>query len=103
MQNSTIYIVFNLACRKAIIFEVNLKKTEWKSWGQNIIRASRDEVALEGLYLPVGANWEAFQFTFPLQCIQCIVNKDVDTVDRYSVVDLVCPRVEDQISGPSAV
>ena len=82
VQNNTIYMVFNLACRKAIIFEVNLKKTEWKSWGQNILRASRDEVVLEGSYLPVGSNWQAFHFTFPLQCIQCNVNKDVDTLDR---------------------
>lgn len=73
-----IYIVFNLSCAKAIIYEVNFKRNEVKGWGEKIISADKTGVVLEGSSLPTGSNWMVHDYTFPLQCTKCSIKGDVE-------------------------
>ena len=70
-----IYIVFFFSTGTAVVYEVNIKKIEVKSWGHKILSASRDEEVLEQSSLPSGSNWIEYRYMFPLQCIKCSIKK----------------------------
>ena len=73
-----IYIVFNLSCAKAMIYEFNLKRYGVKAWGEKILSANKTGVVLEGSSLPTGSNWMVHDYTFPLQCTKCSIKGNVE-------------------------
>ena len=76
-----VYIIFSFSCGRSLIYKV--KKKDTTGWGERILFASKEGMFLEisterGFALPNGPNWMSYSYTFPLQCVDCSINSNVD-------------------------